>query len=75
MVYDLAWDDYNSSYDNGNLNAKIYRDQLEDFITTKGDWFLNAENFKQISPSSEDCTKLKKTDCYVWLERKVNSKR
>ena len=75
LVYDLAWDDYNSSYDNGNLNAKIYRDQLEDFITTKGDWFLNAENFKQISPSSEDCTKLKKTDCYVWLERKVNSKR
>ena len=75
LVYDLAWSDYNTSYENGYLNAKVYRDQLDDFVTTKGDWFLNGENFKQISPSSNDCTKLKKTDCYQWLERKVNSKR
>ncbi len=75
LVYDLAWEDYNSSYDNGNLKAKIYRDQLDDFITSKGDWFLNADKFKEISPSSDDCTKLKKSECYSWLERKVNSKR
>ena len=75
LVYDLAWNDYNLSYSNGYLNAKVYRDQLDDFVTTKGDWFLNAENAKQISPSSQDCIKLKKSDCYKWLERKVESKR
>ena len=75
LVFDLAWDDYNSSYVNGYLNAKVYGNQLDDFITTKGDWFLNAEKFKQLSPSNEDCTKLKKTDCYAWIDRKVNSKR
>lgn len=75
LVYDLAWEDYNSSYDNGYLNAKVYRDQLDDFISTKGDWFLNAENNPSISPSSKDCLTLKGTNCYSWLERKVNSKR
>ena len=75
LVYDLAWNDYNLSYSNGYLNAKVYRDQLDDFVTTKGDWFLNAENARQISPSSQDCIKLKKSDCYKWLERKVESKR
>ena len=75
LVFDLAWEDYNFSYDNGYLNAKVYRDQLDDFITTKGDWFLNADKYKEISPSNDDCTKLKKTDCYSWIDRKVNSKR
>jgi hypothetical protein len=75
LVYDLAWEDYNSSYDSGYLNAKVYRDQLDDFITTKGDWFLNADQYNEISPANEDCTKLKGTDCYVWIERTVSSKR
>jgi len=57
------------------LNAKVYKDQLDDFITTKGDWFLNAEKFEELSPSNDDCYKLKGSDCYKWLERKVYSKR
>ena len=75
LVYDLAWEDYNSCYDNGYLNAKVYRDQLDDFITTKGDWFLNADKYDKISPTNKDCTTLKGTDCYVWIDRTVNSKR
>tara|TARA_B100000902_G_scaffold37187_1_gene44512 strand:- start:2902 stop:4170 length:1269 start_codon:yes stop_codon:yes gene_type:complete len=75
LVYDLAWEDYNTSYNNGYLNAKVYKDQLDDFITTKGDWFLNAEKFEELSPSNDDCYKLKGSDCYKWLERKVYSKR
>ena len=51
LVYDLAWEDYNTSYENGYLNAKVYKDQLEDFVTTKGDWFLNAEKFNELSIS------------------------
>ena len=75
LVYDLAWEDYNSSYDSGYLNAKVYRDQLEDYITSKGDWFLNADKYKEISPSNDDCTKLKGSDCYLWIDRTVKSKR
>jgi hypothetical protein len=75
LVYDLAWEDYDASYNNGYLNAKVFRDQLDDFISTKGDWFLNAENNSSISPSNQDCLKLKGSECYSWLERKINSKR
>ena len=74
LIYDLAWEDYNSSYNNGYLNAKIFMNQLEDYISTKGDWFLNAEGKKEISPSDDGCTKLKKTECYVWIDRKVETK-
>ena len=75
LVYDLAWEDYNISYNNGYLNAKVYINQLEDFITTKGDWFLNAEKFSELSPSNNECSNLKGSDCYKWLNRKVSSKR
>ena len=74
LIYDLAWDDYNSSYNNGYLNAKIYMNQLEDYISTKGDWFLNADGKKEISPNDDDCTKLKGTDCYSWIDRKVETR-
>ena len=74
LIYDLAWEDYNSSYSNGYLNAKIFMNQLEDFISTKGDWFLNAEGKNEISPSDEDCTKLKGSNCYGWIERTVTTR-
>ena len=34
LIYDLAWEDYNSSYNNGYLNARIYMNQLEDYVST-----------------------------------------
>ena len=34
LVYDLAWEDYIVSYNKGNLNAKMYINQLEDFVTS-----------------------------------------
>ena len=55
LIYDLAWEDYNSSYNNGYLNARMYMNNLEDFVSTKGDWFLNADGKPEISPSSEEC--------------------
>ena len=74
LIYDLAWEDYNFSYNNGYLNAKIFMNQLEDFVSTKGDWFLNAEGKKEISPSDKNCTKLKGVDCYSWIERIVETR-
>lgn len=74
LIYDLAWEDYNSSYNNGYLNARIYMNQLEDFVSTKGDWFLNADGKVEISPSSDECKKLKKSDCYLWVNRTINTK-
>jgi tetratricopeptide (TPR) repeat protein len=75
LVYDLALEDYGSSYENGNFNAKLYMNQLEDFISTKGDWFLSADGADKVSPSDKKCKKLKQSDCYDWITRKVNSKR
>ena len=74
LIYDLAWEDYNASYNNGYLNARIYMNQLEDFVSTKGDWFLNAEGKLEISPSSDECRKLKQSDCYLWIDRIINTK-
>ena len=53
---------------------KIFMGQLEDFISTKGDWFLNADGASKLSPSDEKCSNLKKTDCYSWIKRKINTK-
>jgi len=75
LVYDLAFEDYNTSYDKGNFNAKIYVNQLEDYVSGKGDWFLSADGAEKISPSDQKCSRLKDSDCYSWITRKVNSKR
>ena len=75
LVYDLALEDYNFSYENGNFNARMYVNQLEDLITTKGDWFLSADGADKISPSDKKCEKLKSSDCYSWIVRKIVSKR
>ena len=75
LVYDLAFEDYNFSYNSGNFNAKMYVNQLEDYISTKGDWFLNSDGAEKISPSDKKCLKLKDSNCYLWISRKVNSKR
>ena len=74
LVYDLAWEDYNTSYNKGNLNAKMYMNQLEDFVTSKGDWFLSADGAQKISPSDKKCLDLKDSDCYTWINRKINTK-
>ena len=74
LVYDLAWEDYNVSYNKGNLNAKMYMNQLEDFVTSKGDWFLSADGAQKITPSDKKCLDLKGSDCYKWINRKINTK-
>ena len=76
LIYDLAYNDYNLSYNNGYLNAKNKLNQLYDYeyISKKGDWFINADGIKKISPSSEKCRDLKKSDCYEWINRTIESK-
>lgn len=76
LVYDLAYEDYKSSYTNGFLNAKTKMNQLVDYeyITSKGDWFINADGISKMSPSSQECKNLKKSDCYDWISRIVESR-
>ena len=76
LIYDLAFEDYSSSYTNGYLSSKSKMNQLEDYeyISSKGDWFINADGFKKMSPSDENCKKLKGSDCYIWINRVIESK-
>ena len=48
--------------------------QLEDFMTSKGDWFLSADGAQKITPSDKKCLDLKGSDCYKWINRKINTK-
>ena len=74
LVYDIAFSDYDLAYQNGNFNAKIFMNQIEELITTRGDWFLNADGKLKISPGSEDCKKLKQSSCYEWIKKEVKTK-
>ena len=76
LIYDLAYDDYNASYGSGYLNAKTKMNQLYDYeyVSNKGDWFINADGLKKISPGSEKCKNLKNSNCYEWINRTVETK-
>ena len=76
LVFDLAWEDYNSSYNNGYLEAKQKMNILIDYeyLTAKKDWFVIGDEYKNLSPGSEVCKQVKKSECYLWLDRIVESK-
>ena len=52
LIYDLASLDYNLAYKNGVLNAKVYKNNLKELITSVGDWFLVGEKFSSMSPDN-----------------------
>ena len=58
------------------MSAKTKMNQLEDYeyVSNKGDWFINADGLKKMSPSNENCKKLKGSDCYSWVNRIIESK-
>ena len=70
LVYDLAMDDYQKAYDNNNFNGLRYKKNLVEFGTTIGDWFLLGEQYTQMSPSSEECVNIKKSDCYSFIKNR-----
>ena len=75
LVYDLAMDDYQKAYDNNNFNGLRYKKNLIEFGTTIGDWFLIGEQYTKMSPSSEECLDMKKSDCYSFIKnREVDKK-
>ena len=67
LIYDLAVEDYSQAYNNGVLNAKIYKNNLSELVTSVGDWFLLGDKFKKMSPSSKECVKIKNSDCYSFI--------
>ena len=75
LIYDLAREDYQLAYDNGQLNAKIYKNNLKELVTTVGDWFLLGEDFKELSPNSSKCKEqIKSDDYYGFIDRNVARK-
>ena len=74
LIFDLAMEDYNTAYKNGVLNAKVYKNNLAELITSVGDWFLLGDKFIELSPDSQECKKIKGVDCYAFINRKVQKK-
>ena len=75
LVYDLAFDDYDMAYKNGVLNARVYKNNLKELITSVGDWFLIGEKFTKMSPDNNECFNIKGSDCYSFIKnREVNKK-
>ena len=67
LIYDLAVEDYSQAYNNGVLNAKIYKNNLSELVTSVGDWFLLGDKFTKMSPSSKECVNIKNSDCYSFI--------
>ena len=66
VVYEIAWEDYNSSIKNGYYRAKTRRDFLaENNITSSSDWFMRPDNEIKVFPKGE---------CYSWIERSIKRK-
>ena len=75
LIYDLAMEDYGIAYKNGILNAKIYKNNLKELVTSVGDWFLIGEKFTVMSPDHSECVNIKGSDCYSFIKnREVNKK-
>ena len=75
LIYDLASEDYNMAYKNGILNAKIYNNNLREFKTDVGDWFMIDEKFTRMSPDNLECSNIKGSDCYGFIKnREVDRK-
>ena len=75
LIYDLASLDYNLAYKNGVLNAKVYKNNLKELITSVGDWFLVGEKFSSMSPDNLQCEKIKGCDCYSFVKNREVSRK
>ena len=70
LLYDLASEDYTMAYKNGILNAKIYNNNLKEFKTDVGDWFMIDEKLTKISPDHSECSNIKGSDCYSFIKNR-----
>ena len=75
LVYDLASEDYDKAYKNGVLNARKYKNNLSELITSVGDWFLAGEKLAELSPADSKCSDIKGNSNFNFLSnRKVSRK-
>ena len=66
VVYEIAWEDYNTAVKNGYHRAKTRRDFLqENNVTNSSDWFMRPDNEREVKPQG---------DCYSWIERSIKRK-
>ena len=70
LIFDLAVEDYVSAYNNGVLNARVYKNNLTELVTSIGDWFLLGDKFDVMSPDSKKCQDIKNTDCYSFIKNR-----
>ena len=74
LIYDLASEDFEFAFKNGNVSSKQYKEGLEEYVTSAADWFLSGIKENQISPSNSLCEDKKQSDCYSWVKRSVKRK-
>ena len=74
LIYDLAYDDFESAFKNGNINANKYKDAYEDYISMPNHWFLSGYKGNEISPSDKYCIEKKQSNCYDWINRTIKRK-
>ena len=66
IVYEIAYNDYKEAVNRNYHKAKTRRDFLkENFITTKGDWFMLPDNEMEAKPTGE---------CYNWITKTIKRK-
>tara|TARA_Y100001970_G_scaffold290664_1_gene425245 strand:- start:2338 stop:3681 length:1344 start_codon:yes stop_codon:yes gene_type:complete len=76
IVYDIALEDYEIAYDNGQYNAATRKKFLsENYISSPSDWFLNASDVKRVCPNCKN-DKVVPTlkECYSFIDRTVETK-
>ena len=56
------------------MKAKIYEENLDEYITKSEHWFLSDWKKPQLSPSNTYCKQKKNSDCYNWITRSVKRK-
>ena len=74
LVYDLALSDFIEAFENGNIKAKLFEVNLDDYISKSEHWFLSNWKKPQLSPSNIYCKDKKKSECYKWIIRTVKRK-
>ena len=75
LIYDLASEDYGMAYKKGILNAKVYKNNLKELVTSIGDWFMIGEKITKMSPDNNKCLNIKGSDCYSFIiNREVDKK-
>jgi len=62
LVYQMAYDDFQTAVSMGYGQVTSRIEYLENFIPSKGDWFMQSDSATEVSPDKS---------CYSWIDRTI----